>query len=53
MSVFELARMRHLDLLALWHLLHPAQEAGSDMEGHRLARVSKERLAAELLNSPA
>jgi hypothetical protein len=42
-SVFQLGRMRHLDLLAMWHQLHP------DSHEHwklKIARLSKDNLAA-------
>ena len=51
MSAFTLGRMRHLDLLALWHQLHPDNHHGGQ---HCLAaRLSKESLAAAILNGPA
>jgi len=45
-SAFDLGRMRHLDLLALWHLLNP------DSHDHwklKIARLSKDNLAALIL----
>jgi hypothetical protein len=50
MSVFQLGRMRHLDLLALWHRLHPDGHHGTD--GDKAARMSKDGLAAAILGSP-
>ena len=49
MTAFTLGRMRHLDLLALWCRLHPNTEAGSDKTAYRLARCSKEHIAAAIL----
>ena len=46
MTAFDLGRMRHLDLLALWHALHP--DAHKD---NTIARLSKECLAAAILRS--
>ena len=37
MSVFQLGRMRHLDLLAMWHRLNPDGHEGT---GIRLAQAS-------------
>jgi len=46
MTAFALGRMRHLDLLALWHRLHP-----DSRERHVLviAALSKDTLAALIL----
>jgi hypothetical protein len=46
-SVFQLGRMRHLDLLALWHELNPgnAYSHGECL----IAGVSKEHLVAAIL----
>jgi hypothetical protein len=45
MSVFALGRMRHLDLLAMWHQRNPdSHESGA----HLAAGMSKDRLAATL-----
>ena len=46
MSAFTLGRMRHLELLAIWHLLNP--------DGHQrhqltVARLSKENLIGQIL----
>lgn len=49
MSAFHLGRMRHLDLLALYHRLHPD---GHENFAQYAARMSKDRLAATLA-SPA
>ena len=49
-SVFQLARMRRLDLLALWHQLNPDLH---EHWGRDMARLSADRLAAAILNSPA
>ena len=49
MTVFDLGRMRHLDLLAMWLRLNPPLEAGADKSAYRLARCSKENLIAALL----
>jgi len=46
-SAFDLGRMRHLDLLALWHARNP------DSHEHYqrgIARLSKENLIARILN---
>lgn len=46
MSPFALGRMRHLDLLAMWHQRHPdLGESGARFA----AGMSKDRLAAALL----
>jgi hypothetical protein len=50
MTPFTLGRMRHLDLLALWHQLNPPTEAGADMAGYRAGRLSKDNLAALILD---
>lgn len=47
MTAFALGRMRHLDLLALWHRLNPDGHHGT--ESDRAARMSKENLAAAIL----
>jgi len=47
MTVFDLGRMRHLDLLALWHLLHPDGHHG--LTGDLMATASKENLVAAIL----
>jgi len=52
-NVFQLGRMRHLDLLALWCQLHPNAPEGSDRTSFRLATASKERLVTAILASPA
>lgn len=49
MSAFALGRMRHLDLLALWHRLNPG--AGTHT-GLTVARLSTSQLVREVLNSP-
>lgn len=49
-SVFQLGRMRHLDLLALWHQLHPDLH---DQHGTMAARMTTGQLAAAILGSPA
>ena len=49
MNAFTLGRMRHLDLLALWHARNP------DMHEHyqrQIARLSKDNLAALILKAP-
>lgn len=50
MTIFALGRMRHLDLLALWLELHPDNQ---EDRAQPMGRVSKERLAAAILESPA
>jgi hypothetical protein len=51
MTAFTLARMRHLDLLALWHQLHPDAHQRDTL---RVARMTKDQLAAILAaESPA
>jgi hypothetical protein len=45
-SVFQLGRMRHLDLLSMWHQLNP------DSHDHwklKIARLSHDNLAALIL----
>jgi hypothetical protein len=42
-NVFQLGRMRHLDLLALWCQAHPGDDTS-----HLVARLSKDQLAATL-----
>jgi hypothetical protein len=46
MTVFQLARMRHLDLLALWHRLNPDSHLHDAL---RIAALSKDCLAAAIL----
>ena len=48
-DMFALGRMRHLDLLALWHELNPGDERDLTVIG----QLSKERLIAVILASPA
>ena len=48
MTVFQLGRMRHLDLLAHWCLLHP--DTSVDRAAWA-ARLSKERLVTTILGS--
>ena len=48
MNAFTLGRMRHLDLLALWHQLNP------DMHEHQCrwaAQLSKEQIARLILST--
>jgi hypothetical protein len=45
-SVFQLGRMRHLDLLALWHQLNPDSHLDRTLAA---AGLSKERLVAAIL----
>jgi hypothetical protein len=47
-SVFQLGRMRHLDLLTLWCQLNPD---GHMRDPGLIGRLSKDRLAAELAPS--
>ena len=47
-SVFQLARMRHLDLLAMWHQLNPDLH---EHWGRDMARLSHDCLAAAILGS--
>jgi len=49
MTAFGLGRMRHLDLLALWHQLHPDahEHVRRDIGG-----LSKDNLAAAILTTP-
>ena len=49
-SPFQLGRMRHLDLLALWHQLHPDNHHGDQYAA--IARLSKECIAAAILRAP-
>jgi len=49
MTRFELGRMRHLDLLALWHAAHPDSH---QRDALRVAALSKENLISQLI-SPA
>ena len=44
-SVFDLGRMRHLDLLAIWHQLHPV---GQEHDGLQAARMSKDWLVTAI-----
>ena len=48
-DVFALGRMRHLDLLALYHQVNPGD--GRDLTV--LGRLSKERLIAAIIERPA
>jgi hypothetical protein len=48
-NAFTLGRMRHLDLLALWHQRNPDSH---DRHVLVIARLSKENLIAQIL-SPA
>lgn len=41
-TVFELARMRHLDLLATWHQYTP--RPGNEQAGLQAGRMTKEHL---------
>jgi hypothetical protein len=45
-SVFQLGRMRHLDLLALWHQLHPDSH---QRDALAVARLSAGQLATTIL----
>jgi hypothetical protein len=47
MTVFHLGRMRHLDLLAVWHRLNPG---GREQQTLRVARLCKENLIAAILS---
>jgi hypothetical protein len=47
-TVFQLARMRHLDLLALWHQLNPD---GHEQDGQTPARMSKDWLVTAILQA--
>ena len=49
MTVFDLGRMRHLDLLALWHQLNPDSH---DHRGVHAARMTTGQLVAAVLGSP-
>ena len=49
-SVFDLARMRHLDLLALWHRMH--QDRRGDVDG-LASRMSKDWLVTAILQARA
>jgi len=44
-SVFDLGRMRHLDLLALWHQQHPDMHLDTTL-ARRIGELSKDQLAA-------
>ena len=44
-SVFQLGRMRHLDLLALWHQQHPDMHLDTTL-ARRIGELSKDQLAA-------
>jgi hypothetical protein len=46
-SVFQLGRMRHLDLLALWHWCHPDSKQYAQLQ---IGRLSRERLIANLVS---
>jgi hypothetical protein len=49
MTPFTLGRMRHLDLLALWHRLNPdAHQKHQDL----LHSITHDALAALILSSP-
>ena len=56
-SVFALARMRRLDLLALWHQMHPDGHHGTDGRGGCggavPARLSKDWLVTAILEARA
>ena len=45
MSVFQLGRLRHLDLLAEWHYRNPDSHL---YDALRIARLSRDRLIATL-----
>ena len=47
-SVFQLARMRRTDLLALWHEQHPDSTTADDRPA-RVAGLTNEQLVAALL----
>lgn len=49
-SVFQLGRMRHVDLLALWFQLHPSASHGRGHEDARIAAMATSQLAAAILN---
>ena len=51
-SVFQLARMRRTDLLAIWHRLHPDSH---DMDGRqaRVAQLTNDQLVAAILEARA
>ena len=49
MTAFQLGRMRHLDLLAVWHRLHPNSRTRDQVV---IARLSKDNLAAAILSHP-
>jgi len=48
MTAFQLGRMRHLDLLALWHQLNPDSH---DHWKRTIAALSKDNLAALILGT--
>jgi hypothetical protein len=48
MNVFTLARMRRLDLLALWHQLH---QAGREHDGLTAGRMSGDWLVTSILQA--
>lgn len=47
-SPFALGRMRHLDLLTIWHQLHPDSH---EHDSRLIAGTSKETIAAAILTS--
>lgn len=47
MTAFALGRMRHIDLLALWHEANPGAR---DRTGYRVARMTKEGLISHILS---
>ena len=49
-TVFQLARMRRLDLLALWHMLNPD---GHERDGQVAGRMSSDWLATAILQARA
>ena len=49
-SVFQLARMRHLDLLAIWHQMHEDRRGDVDALA---SRMSKDWLVTAILQARA
>lgn len=49
MTPFTLGRMRLIELLELWHYLHPDGHHGTD--GDKAARMTHDGLAALILSS--
>lgn len=52
-DVFQLGRMRHLDLLALWLELNPGTSQAGPSSDVAVAALTKEQIAALILQHPA